>query len=508
MDLRDYQARVINDLYNAYAQGNKRMALIAATAAGKTVISTKLCLDASTAGKRSLFIVHLDKLVEQTAEKFTRYGLEVGFVKAGYEENPDTLVQIASIQTLNNRETWKNYTVDFIIFDEAHITLTSQVGKDIIYNIYPDARVVALTATPKRLGVEQIGDHLEGFVATPTPLDLQRMGFLSQMRYYVPSASVNVSDLQVKGDDYEVSEIKNRCFTPELISAIIKEWFLLKDTDGSFLCRGKRTLAFCVDIEHAECIAYHFNRLGVPFACLTSETPLKERAKIYNDFREGTLIGISSVNVISIGFDEPMAEVGLLLRPTASEALHLQQIGRLMRIAEGKRFGVILDQAGNTTRLGIPEDIQNYTLPTSKEKTAGVMPTKVCPQCDRIVPRFTVDCACGHHWITKFDIDDSGMIELPINKTIHVETLRDRFRIYRFEGFTTGVSPEHVEKRFAKEYGISPLDEWFLGSTVNRSEMLKKAYIQYLLDCANKENKSEDWALKQLELEFGSLNAA
>jgi superfamily II DNA or RNA helicase len=83
MDLRDYQARVINDLYNAYAQGNKRMALIAATAAGKTVISTKLCLDASTAGKRSLFIVHLDKLVEQTAEKFTRYGLEVGFVKAG-----------------------------------------------------------------------------------------------------------------------------------------------------------------------------------------------------------------------------------------------------------------------------------------------------------------------------------------------------------------------------------------------------------------------------------------
>ena len=506
MKLRDYQANVVTDLYNAFANDKKRMGLIAGTAAGKTILASKLCLDATEAGKRVFFLVHLEKLIDQTAEKFTRYGLEVGFIKAGYEENPDALVQIGSIQTLNNRDWWRSHPADLIIFDEAHITLLSQVGKEILYETHPNAYVVALTATPKRLGNEQIGDHLDGFVCTPTPSELQAMGFLAPLRYFVPNINPDVSDLEVRGDDYDTQEIKNACFRPELISAIIKEWFLRQDDDGSYLCRGKRTLAFCVDIEHAKTVAHNFNRLGVPFSCLTSETPRKERDAIYEDFRSGKLLGISSINVISIGFDEPAAEVGLMLRPTASEALHFQQLGRLMRISPetGKRFGVILDQAGNTTRLGIPEDIKEYALPVSKEKlTGGEMPTKACPQCDRIVPTFTVDCQCGHHWVTKFEINTNGMIEIPVRGAYPIEELKDKFKLYRMEAFHKGDPPTIAEKKFALEFGISPLEQWYANSTLGGSDRLKNAYIDYLSECAKMIGKDKEWAIQQYLLEFG-----
>ena len=98
---------------------------------------------------------------------------------------------------------------------------------------------------------------------------------------------------------------------------------------------------------------------------------------------------LTSCNVISIGFDEPSVEVGLMLRPTQSSAMHFQQLGRVMRISPqtGKAYGIILDQAGNLQRLGFPEDVEDYTLPTQNRSTGGggVAPTKPCPACGRIV---------------------------------------------------------------------------------------------------------------------------
>ncbi|MEL7225447.1 MAG: DEAD/DEAH box helicase family protein, partial [Cyanobacteria bacterium J06576_12] len=130
--LRPYQVELVNDLYRELNEGYKRVAIIAGTGAGKTIISGQICAHAEEAGKRLMFLVHLDVLVGQTYEKMKAFGLQCGFIKAGWEENRDAPIQIASIQTMAKRRWWQKWPADVVFYDEGHITLFSQVGKKVM----------------------------------------------------------------------------------------------------------------------------------------------------------------------------------------------------------------------------------------------------------------------------------------------------------------------------------------------------------------------------------------
>ena len=164
--LRPYQVQLINDLYRKLNEGHKRVAIVAGTGAGKTVISGQICAHAESAGKRLMFLVHLDVLVGQTYDKMKAFGLHCGFIKAGWEENRDAPIQIASIQTMSKRRWWKQWPADVVFFDEGHITLFSQVGKSVL-KTFPNAVHLVMTATPERLGKEQLGDFMDTLVASP-----------------------------------------------------------------------------------------------------------------------------------------------------------------------------------------------------------------------------------------------------------------------------------------------------------------------------------------------------
>ena len=181
--LRPYQVELINDLYRQLNQGHRRVAIVAGTGAGKTVISGQICAHAEAAGKRLMFLVHLDVLVGQTYDKMKSFGLHCGFIKAGWEENRQAPIQIASIQTMAKRRWWKQWPADVVFYDEGHITLFSQVGKAVL-KTFPEAVHLVMTATPERLGKDQLGDYLESLVASPVPGKLQQMGYLAPMRYY------------------------------------------------------------------------------------------------------------------------------------------------------------------------------------------------------------------------------------------------------------------------------------------------------------------------------------
>lgn len=496
MQLRPYQKRLINDLYRALNQGVQRIAFIAGTGSGKTICAAKIVDDAVKSGKRVMFIVHLDVLVGQTADKMGDFGFPIGFVKAGWEENPEAPLQICSIQTLDRRDWWKSYPADVILFDEAHISLMSQIGKQIMYETHPNAIIIGMTATPERLGQEQLGDHLETFVASPVPREIQDMGFLAPMRYFVPASHPDLSNVELVSGDYEPAQLKNACDTPELIARIVEDWC----THAYNL----RTIAFCVDVDHAQHVAYAFWKRGIKSACVTGETPIKERNRIYEALDKGDYKVLTSVNVVSIGFDIPSVECGLLLRPTQSWALHMQQIGRVMRISPqtGKEFGIILDQAGNIGRLGKPEDINEYNLPVSKEKGTKPAPKKECPVCGRTHPTFTVDCVCGYHWLVKYEINTNGMIELP-GRAIPVVEVENQFRFYRRSAFTENRLPTMAELKLAHDYGISPLPEWYRGAIFGGETWLADKYLEYLAASANQLRKDDEWIINQFELEFG-----
>ena len=506
--LRPYQIELINDLYRKLNQGYKKVAIIAGTGAGKTVISGQICAHAEAAGKRLMFLVHLDVLVGQTYDKMKSFGLHCGFIKAGWEEDRDAPIQIASVQTMAQRKWWRTWPADVVFYDEGHTTLFSRVGKSVLYKTHPHAVHLVMTATPERLGKDQLGEHLDTLVASPVPNELQMMGYLSPMRYYsMPLDGIaNLKDVKTVRGDYEEAGLKHACDRPELITKIVSEW--------SRLCLNKRTIAFCVDIEHARHVAEAFRGAGIPADTVEGSTPIKERKRMYADLRDETILVLTSCNVISIGFDEPSVEVGLLLRPTQSSALHFQQIGRVMRISPqtGKPYGVILDQAGNLERLGFPEDMKEYRLPMRKEGSSGgnPPPMKPCPQCGRIVYAFIAKCPdCGHQWVSERPLNLEDMVEIYSVEQAHqindIPTLIELFQSHRRRAYLRGNAPTWAERSFWEHCGRWPKEDWYRGSLFGHQPNLHQQleYYAYLGKSAKRIGKRADWILQEFEKEFG-----
>jgi superfamily II DNA or RNA helicase len=507
-ELRPYQINLINDLYTKLNEGHKRIAIIAGTGAGKTVISGQICAHAESAGRKLMFLVHLDVLVGQTFEKMESFGLKCGFIKAGWPEDPDAPIQIASIQTMSKRGWWKTWPADVVFYDEAHITLFSQIGKEVMNVTHPNSVHLAMTATPLRLGKEQLGDVMDTLVASPVPSDLQQMGYLAPLKYYsMPmDGMADLTEVRTKGGDYDEKDLKNACDRPELVRKIVDEW--------QRLTPGKRTITFCVDIEHAHHVAEEFRQRGLKSATVDGNTAIKDRHEMYQALRTGELMVLTSCNVISIGFDEPSVEVGLLLRPTQSSALHFQQLGRVMRISPrtGKEYGIILDQAGNLPRLGFPEDISEYILPTRRQSTGGggATPTKPCPACGRIVYSFIVKCPdCGHQWLSERPIYLEDMVEIYSNeqaRQIHdIPTLIQIFHGHRRRAFKRGYAPTWADRSFFEQCNRQAKPEWCRGSLCGPYPSWEEQLVilNYLRKSARRLGKRDDWVIHEFEREVG-----
>jgi len=507
--LRPYQEELVSDLYRELNEGYKRIAIIAGTGAGKTIISGQICAHAEEAGKRLMFLVHLDVLVGQTYEKMKAFGLQCGFIKAGWEENRDAPIQIASIQTMAKRRWWQKWPADVVFYDEGHITLFSQVGKKVMLKTHANAVHLVMTATPLRLGKEQLGDYLETLVSSPVPSVLQDMGYLSQMKYYsMPRDSMaNLEEVKTARGDYDERDLKNACDRTELVEKIVEEWFRIG--------HNKRTIAFCVDIDHANHVAEQFRKAGITADTVDGNTSIKDRKKLYHALKTGELMVLTSCNVISIGFDEPSVEVGLMLRPTKSSAMHFQQLGRVMRISPhtGKEFGIILDQAGNLQRLGFPEDVEDYSLPTKQASTGGggQAPTKPCPVCGRIVLSFIVKCPdCNHKWISDRPINTENMVEIYSNdqarKIRDVPTLIELYHGHRRRAFKGNKGPSWADRAFFDQCGRVADHSWCYGSLFGArptwDEQLE--IVNYLRDSAKRgSGKSSEWVIDEFEKEVG-----
>lgn len=505
--LRPYQVQLINDLYVKMRQGHRRIAIVAGTGAGKTVIGGQICAQAEAKGLKLLFLVHLDVLVGQTHDKMQSFGLHCGFIKSGWPEVPDAPIQIASIQTMAKRDWWRQWPADVVFYDEGHTTVFSQIGQEVMYTTHPKAIHLAMTATPYRLGPEQLGEHMETLVASPVPSELQKMGFLASMRYFsMPAESqMDLDGVRTMAGDFDERDLKNACDRPELIQKIVTEW--------QRLTPGKRTIAFCVDVGHARHVADAFNEAGIPAAVVAGSTPIKERQRLYRALGSGEILVLTSCNVISIGFDEPSVEVGLLLRPTQSVALHHQQIGRVMRISPGtgKTGGIILDQAGNVQRLGIPEDIQEYSLPSTREASAeGEVPKKQCPQCQAVVLSFATECPhCRYEWPSDRPVCAEDLVEVvsleQLRQTDDERLLRKFFQVQRQRTFQRGHAPNWARRAYYDQIGRWPEEVWARYSIFGEQPTLKDklTYQRYLGAIAQKQGKTLEWIVQEFELEFG-----
>jgi superfamily II DNA or RNA helicase len=195
---------------------------------------------------------------------------------------------------------------------------------------------------------------------------------------------------------------------------------------------GKPFVAFCTSVQHAMNVAQGFRDEGIDAVCIHGGLNDEVRAQIVGDFRRGRITGLTSVDLISEGFDVPGIVCGLLLRPTASRGLFIQQFGRLLRLSPEKAFATILDHVGNCARHGLPTDLQQWSLEGTVKKGRAKkqeISIRICPKCYAANPAGSLICReCGHEWMIEprlVDQVDGDLVEWVAEKRASVERIEE-----------------------------------------------------------------------------------
>jgi len=394
LDLRPYQSVAVESVRNAFRTGKKRPLLVAPTGAGKTVIFSYITHHAFVKGHRTTILVHRAELLTQTHKALVKMGVPHGLVAAGKTPDPTQLVQVASVQTLVRRLD-KFTTPDLIIVDEAHHACAGSWQK--VMDAYPDAKILGVTATPQRLDGKGLSSAFDDLIRGPEVHDLISQGFLCRPIYYAPS-TVDMSGAKTTAGDYNKAEAEQRVDKPTITGDAV--------THYQRLCPGSPAVAFCTSIKHAEHVAQAFNAAGYKAAVLDGNLDPVERASRVHALANGRLHVLTSCDIISEGFDLPVVATAILLRPTQSLSLHLQQIGRVLRPAPGKERAIILDHVGNCLRHGLAEEVREWSLDGAKKRkkkdaSDDVTAHRQCPQCFAVHLPAPICPQCQHVYALK-----------------------------------------------------------------------------------------------------------
>jgi superfamily II DNA or RNA helicase len=349
------------------------------TAAGKTQVATTMAGSAKRAGLRVWFIVHRRELVQQTCAALRRKRVAHGIIASGYPTDPEALVQVCSVGTLQNKLRLLSKP-HFVIWDECHHVAAQSWSS--IMRYLRQAKHLGLSATPERLDGKGLDQWFDQLCLGPDELDLIDQGYLSGFRYFAPT----IPDLQGVG-------IINREYRRNELAASMDR-VLVGDVVAhrERHAKGKRTLAFCVSVRASKKLVRKFNRSGVPAAHVDAKTPLTERDRLILALETGEIKVLSNVEVFTEGFDLPAIGAVILMRPTLSRALYRQMVGRGLRVSEGKAKTVILDHAACVGEHGLPDHPIEWSLRGRRDFNRGASERlRRCPGCSA-VHQFSAAC--------------------------------------------------------------------------------------------------------------------
>ena len=393
VELRPYQAEAVERVRESLRSGARAPLLVAPTGAGKTVIFSHITEGAARKGKRVMILAHRSELLDQTSRALRGLGVPHGMIAAGRTPDWREPVQIAGVQTLVRRLD-RALPPDLLIIDEAHHSAAGS-WKAIIA-AYPKARVLGVTATPERLDGRGLGDVFDDLIRGPEVADLIGAGYLSRPVYYAPPG-VDLVGVRTTAGDFNRGDAEKAVDKPRITG----------DAVGHYqrLCDGVPAVAFCVSIRHAEHVTEQFRAAGYRWATLDGNMTPESRRQAVTDLGLGRLHGLSSCDIISEGFDLPCVTAAILLRPTKSLSLFLQQVGRVLRVHDGKTHAIILDHVGNVPRHGLAEEVREWTLDGAKARKKKAVKdefrNRQCPACYG-VHAFAPTCPlCGHEYVVK-----------------------------------------------------------------------------------------------------------
>jgi DNA repair protein RadD len=372
VNLRPYQQQLINGIRLQYQLGHKSVLAVLPTGGGKTIIFSAIAQSAAAKGNRVLILVHRRELINQASSKLQWIGLQHGIIAAGIPPS-DHAVQIASVQTLARRLSRLDWQPTLIIIDEAHHATAGQWAR--ILDHWPDAYRLGVTATPCRLDGCGLRGTFDTMVLGPSVADLIFTGYLSPARIYAPPVVADLKGIRTRAGDYANDQAAAAMNRPTVTGDAIAHY--------QRLAAGQQAIAFCCNVAHAVSVCDAFKTACIGAELLLGNTP--DREQVVADFAAHRIRVLVTVDVVSEGFDVPAASCAILLRPTQSLGLYLQQVGRVLRPAPGKAHAVILDHVGNVNRHGFPDDHRDWSLDDrlKRSRTAGAAaPTvRTCQVC-------------------------------------------------------------------------------------------------------------------------------
>ena len=383
------------------------------TGTGKTYLMAEVVAHPQPLPKggepRVLVVAHRIELIEQISQTLDRFGIDHGLIVSGKPIDATKQVQVASIQTLTRRlghtestentdsslflrpdgskrpscvplvasDLWSSAaerTLHFslIIIDEAHHAVAETYR--MLWEWWPEARFLGLTATPCRLNGAPFTDLFDTLLQSWSIREFIQKGWLSDLDYVsVRSDSIavrKVASLNKRGadGDYQTKQAALVLDTEESIEHLYRSYKEFAD--------GKKGIVYAINREHARHIAEYYSERGLRCAVIDSKTPAKERQRIVEGYKASPLEGrgtyrergvsvpgidiLVNVDIFSEGFDVPEVEFIQLARPTLSLSKYLQQVGRGMRVAKGKNEVVVLDQVGLYLMFNLPTSDRNW----------------------------------------------------------------------------------------------------------------------------------------------------
>lgn len=394
MALRDYQQDIYDSVKKSMVLGNKNILAVSPAGSGKSVVMASIAKSATEKGNRVLFFVHRIEIVKQVRETFINVGVDMN------------LCHIGMVQTITRRLD-STEEPSMILVDECHRSLAKTYKA--VFDRFPSAYVIGFTATPTLLSGRGLGEVYEDMIVGKSVEWLIENKRLAPFKYYSVDLMDNTKLKHNSTGDFSHQSITD-AIGNVLYGDVIKTYKRLAD--------HKRTIVYCHSVESSKSVAKEFSDSGYKVAQVDGTTHKDEREKSMADFRAGKITLLINAELYGEGVDVPDCEVVILLRPTESLSLFIQQSMRPMRYVPGKE-AIIIDHVANYTRHGLPDTPREWSLEARNKKGKGGTVEssgyKQCPDCFTVIKSALPVCdVCGHVFAeeNEMKVQEAELVEI------------------------------------------------------------------------------------------------
>lgn len=443
-----HQAEMLSELESEREyHGIHRNLVVAATGSGKTVLAAldfKRFLETSQ-GKTLLFVAHRKELLEQARWTFAQVLKDSNFGEFLVDgKKPSSWHHVfASVQSLSNDliSELDSRKFDYIVIDEFHHASAPSYKK--IIDHFEPLELLGLTATPERTDGERVQDtYFGGRIASELRLwDALDQELLAPFHYFGISEDTEFSSIEWKGRrGYDVSQLSNLVTGNHVRDKLLLDELDRKIADYDSL----KALVFCVDIKHAKHITGLLNEKSLPSVLVTSETPAAQREQAIQDLKQGNVKALVSVDIFNEGVDIPAVNAVVMLRPTESPLIFLQQLGRGLRKFAGKTSVLVLDFIGAhraeyrlDLKMSVLTGRSRGEIKKDVEQGFPFLPSGVVVSLDQLSRDRVLASIQSQVAPTKQGlVSEARGISDPSLKTFLAEGAREPWEIYRHSGFS------------------------------------------------------------------------